>query len=234
LTSLAQFRTAVSDELGLSNDPSTEQPDIDIWVNKGVTRVLRDTHCYITSATVSGFDGVSSDYSMASSILEIDDMFLTSGGTQYRLERVSVPLLVEQRRVSNPTGTPAATYALAGANLLMFWPTPGASDTLSIYYVPVPTALSSANDDPSTLSLGGIPVSLHEAIEFYACFKGASFDDDQTSSQGQRYHDLYEKEITAYRRLINRRGGQRGARAVVNDTRRKRAFHTNDIYYSGR
>jgi hypothetical protein len=237
LSTLAQFRTVVADELGLDNDSATEQPDIDIWVNKGVVRVLTDTHCYVTATSVTASSltavGSTGDYLIPTTFLEIVDMFITSGGTNYRLERLTVPDLVERRRVSNPIGSPTMCYALAGANLLMFWPNPSSADVLSVYNVPIPTALSATGDDPSVAANGGIPIQLHEAIEFYACFKGASYDDDQSSAQGQRYHDLYDREITRYTKLIRRRGGQRNPRAVVNDTKRRRAFHTNDVYTSG-
>lgn len=220
----------MSDELGLDNDPTTEQPDIDTWVNKGVVRVLQDTHCYVTSATLSSFDGTTSDYTLDASILELVNVHFSSGGTNYRLERLSVPDLRERQRVSSPSGSPTMNYALAGANLLTFWPTPGALDTLYVDYVPVPTALSATADDPSTAALGGIPIQLHEAIEFYACFKGASYDDDQTSAQGQRYHDLYDKEITRYKKHIRRVGGQRNPRAVVNDVHKRRPYHDNSVW----
>lgn len=167
---------------------------------------------------------------MDSTILEVVDLYLSSGGTNYRLERISVPDLVERRRLGSPSSGPTMVYALAGANLLKFWPTLASGDVIHADYIPVPNALSSTADDPSTATLGGIPLQLHEAVELYACYKGASYDDDQSSAQGQRYLDLYDKEITRYKKLLRRRGGERNPRAVVNDVKRRRPYHSNDIY----
>jgi hypothetical protein len=112
----------------------------------------------------------------------------------------------------------------------MFYPAPGTGGTLTVYHVPTPTALSASGDDPSVAANGGVPQILHEAIKWYACSIAASYDDDQTSAQGQRYRDWYKEEITRYREILRKRGGTRNARAVVNDKRRRRVGHTNDVY----
>jgi hypothetical protein len=218
-----------------------EGPDVDLWIQQGVERVLMDTGCYVTAESfnistltaVSSLGGTVVDYLMPIEVLEITGMYTQSGGTSPGLERVSVPELIDRRRLSVPSSSPTQVYALAGADLLMFWPLPASTDTIELYYVPVPTALLAQGDDPSTLANGGIPKQLHKAIEYWACSCGASYDDDQSSAQGQRYRDNYKEELTRYRKFIRERGGLRNARAKVNDTRRRRRSHTNDVYYSG-
>jgi len=230
---LGQFRVAIANELGVSSNAAgtgTEQTAVDDAINTAVLRVLEDTHCYVKKTTFTGFDGSSLDYTMDSTILEIIELQLTSTGTVYSLERLSVIDLLERRRVGASTGSPTAFYAVTGANLLMFYPAPGTGDTLSIYNVPIPTALSASADDPSTASVAGVPAILHEAIFLYACSRIASGDDDQTSAQGQRYRDWYDKEIERYRGILRKRGGSRNARAVVNEKRRRSPNHTNDVY----
>lgn len=238
---LDDFRTALSDELGLSNTLSTEQPKMDKEINKARDRVLIDTGCYVnaesitisTLTAVASLNGAVTDYQLPVEVLEIVDMYLQTSGWNPRLDRVSIPDLVEYRRMSLPANSPTQVYALAGANLLMFWPLPSTTDVIEMYYIPVPTDLSSGTDDPSTLSLGGIPKQLHEAIFYAAAKKLASYDDDQTSAQGQRYSDWYDKEITRYHKLLRRRGGIRNQRAVPGGSNRRRPFHDNSIYYSG-
>lgn len=241
---LGDLRTAVAAELGLdanADGTGTECGLVDNWLNEGVTRVLMDTGCYVTaeSLTVSSLTAVSSlggavvDYTFPTEALEITDLYLVSGGTNYRLDRVAVPDLIERRRVSAPSNTPTQVYALAGANLLMFWPAPASTDVFELYYVPVPTAMSASTHDPSTTTYGGIPKQLHYAIEFWAESRGASYDDDQSSAQGARYAQAYKDELTRYRKFLRERGGIRNQRAVVNDKRRKRAFHDNSIYPGG-
>jgi hypothetical protein len=225
---LGQFETAVAAELGLST--TDEKTVIDDALNQAVQRVLEDTHCYVKETDYTGWDGTSQNYTLDATILDIIEVQLTSTGVTYPLERLSIIDLLERRRSGQTSGSPTRYYAVSGGNLLMFYPAPGTGDTLVVYNVPIPTAMSGSTDDPSTNTFGGVPQILHEAVFFYACSRLASYDDDQTSAQGQRYRDWYDKEITRYREILRKRGGTRNARAVVNDKRRRRAHHTNDIY----
>jgi hypothetical protein len=230
---LAQFETACANELGL--DATNEKTTIDDAINVAVQRVLEDTHCYVKKIDYTGFDGTDGDYVLDDTILEIIELYISSGSTQYQLTRVSVPELIERRRVSVASGSPTSFYAETGANLMMFWPAPTADATLTLYHVPVPTALSGGTDDPSVTTptnFGGIPTILHRAIFYFACSELASYDDDASSAQGQRYRDWYDKEIIRYQKILRKKGGDRNARAIVNEKRRRRAFHTNDIYPS--
>lgn len=240
---LGDLRTGVAHELGLAanaDGTGAECGDVDIWINQARDRVLMDTGCYVTaeSLTISNLTAVTSlngavtDYQMPTEALEIVGMYIQSSGWNPRLDRVSVPELIERRRLSLPSGSPSQVYALAGANLLMFWPLPASTDVIELYYIPVPTDLSAQAHDPSSTTYGGIPKQLHRAIQYWACAEGASYDDDQTSAQGQRYRDDYDKEITRYKKFLRERGGLRNARAVVNGGQRRRPLHTNDIYYS--
>jgi hypothetical protein len=230
---LLQFETSVANELGL--DPVNEKTIIDDSVNVAVQRVLEDTHCFVTSeninvSSLSTRGAIAGDYDLPPEILEVVEIYTTSGGTIYTLERLGEVALIQKRRVSNPSGTPSMFYATSGANMLMMWPTPASTDVLTVYYVPLPTALSGPTDDPSTTTIAGVPQILHEAVFLFACSRGASYDDDQSSAQGQRYRDWYDKEIIRYKTIIRKRGGERNARAIVNDKRRRGRFHDNSIW----
>lgn len=229
-----QFRVKVGAELGLSSaadGSGAEQEVVDDAVNRAVQRVLEDTHCYVKLTEYTGnWDGTTEDFTLDPAIVDIVELQLLSAGVTYPLERLSVIDILERRRMGQAFGSPARYYAVSGANLLMFYPAPGTGDTLNVYNIPVPTAMAAQTDDPSTNALGGVPEILHEAIFLYACSQLASYDDDQTSAQGQRYRDWYDKEITRYREILRKRGGTRNARAVVNDKRRRKTYHRNDIY----
>lgn len=229
---LSQFEAALVAELGVN--VTNEKTSIDIAINRAVQRVLEDTHCYVKETDFTGWDGTSQNYTLDSTILEIVEVQLTSAGTTYPLERLSIIDLLERRRTGQPTGSPTRFYAVSGANLLMFYPAPGTGDSLAVYHIPVPTALASASDDPSTAAFGGVPEILHEGIFLYACSKLASGDDDQTSAQGQRYRDWYKEELTRYKEIIRKRGGSRNARVVVNDKRRRRINRDNSVYPGSR
>jgi hypothetical protein len=238
------LRTAVAHELGLAasaDGTGAECPDVDNWINQARDRVLMDTGCYVTAESLSissltavtSLNGAITDYQMPTEALEIVGMYLQSGGWNPRLDRVSVPELIERRRLSLPSGSPTQVYALAGADLLMFWPLPASTDVIELYYIPVPTDLAAQTDDPSNATYGGIPKQLHKAIQYWAFAEGASYDDDQSSAQGQRYRDDYDKEIARYRKFLRERGGLRNARAQVNGGKRRRPLHDNSTYYSG-
>jgi hypothetical protein len=227
---LSQFETALGNELGL--DTTNEKTTIDDAINRAVQRVVEENHCYVKEIDYSGWDGTSVNYTLDSAILEILEVTLTSTGIVYPLERLSIEDMLERRRTGQQTGSPTRFYSVQGANLLMFYPAPGTGDTLTTYVVPLPTALANPTDDPSSTSFAGVPEVLHEAIFLYAASKLASYDDDQSSAQGQRYRDWYNEELTRYKTILRKRGGTRNARAVVNDKRRRRLYHDNSIYPS--
>lgn len=153
--------------------------------------------------------GANADYTLGSDILEIVDIDTTpSGSVAYGLTRLSVGEIRQLRRNTGVAAiSPTLYYSLAGASTLMFYPTPGASDVFTLYYVPVPTALSVSSDDPSTASLGGIPVAFHKAIEYFALSEAADANDDESSQKGLKYFQLYQDQVKKIRRALRRKGG---------------------------
>lgn len=229
MPTLAQFRTRVSSKIGLDNTAgSSDQSLVDSWVNEGVVDVLRETGCNIDSTTVT--PGASADYALAASVLGIIDMYTSSGGTDSRLEQLSVPDMLDIRQNGSSSGSPTQYFALAGADLMLFYPTPAAADTFTMYVVPKPTALSVSSDDPSSASLGGVRTEFHKAIELYALAEAADYDDDGSSAQGQRYRERYREELSRIRRSLNLIGGhkQPPARLPTQRPRRTRRFNDQD------
>lgn len=129
---------------------------------------------------------------------------------------------------STSTSYPASAYALAGANLLMVWPTPSGADVITIYQTPRPTALSVSSDDPSTASLGGIATEYHKAIEWYMSWQAA--DSEDAEDKGDHYRQLYEQTLTRIRATSVRKGGRLG-RAQIGPLRpNSRGNARNDLY----
>lgn len=199
-------------------------------MNDGVVQVLMDTACYVTSQTVT--PGATADYTLATNVLEIIDLSSTASNVVYGITRVTAGEILEMRRSAAAATSPTLFYALAGHNTVMFHPTPAAADTFTIYYVPVPTALSATGDDPSTASLGGIPTAFHKAIEFYALSEAADANDDQSSQQGAKYFQLYQDQIKKVRRVLKRRGGALAPLARIGPRGRSRwgVRHDNGTY----
>lgn len=220
--------------MGLDNSVSGDQTFIDAWVNDGITQLLMDTACYVTSATLTpGATG--QDFTLDASVLEIVDIDSSNASVGYGMERLSVGELRQLRRNSGTAATsPTLYYALAGQNLLMFYPPPGSTDVFTIYYVPVPTALSASADDPATASLGGIPTAFHKAIEYFALSEAADSNDDDSSEKGQKYFLLYQDQVKKIRRTLRRKGGSIMPRARVGPRSARSNFrninHRNDTY----
>lgn len=209
---LTTLRSNVTSVLGLDNTVSGDQTLLDNKINEGYTDVLLRTHCKVAKATMTLTVG-SGDYTLDTGILTTIDVYLTSTGTDYCLERATPPEILAARR--NSSSNIPYRYAVAGANLLMLYPTPSTADTLTIYYVPRPTALTAGTDTPSD-----VPAEQHKLIEWYALWRMADYDDDGSSQQGERYRGMYEGGLREFRRLIQRKGGSRLAPATLRTRRR--------------
>lgn len=223
-TTLAQYRTRISAELGLDNSAGGDQTLIDARVNAGYEQFLLDTHCQIRSDTATMLAGTG-DYQLDSNIMAVVAVEVSSGGTTYGFERTSAEDVLRLRRGGSWTQSPPYVYAMEGSDLLMVWPTPSGGDVMTFYYVPRPTALSLSSDTPTA-----VPAEFHDALEFYAEGRLGSYDDDKTSAQGQRYLDLYMDMVKRCRTAIRGKGGRRLAPAVVNPRRRVMISHRNDTY----
>jgi len=136
------------------------------------------------------------DYTLDSAILAIEDIYTTSGSANFRLTRKATTDLINLRLFSVTT-SPEQLYALSGANMLMLYPAPLQTDTLTVYYVPKPTALSNPTDDPSSAALGGIPSEFHYGLELYMQWKAGDAFDDESSSNGESYKRMYLGDPTA-------------------------------------
>lgn len=226
MATLASFRTAVINKIGsFSASDASDLADIDRYINEGVVRVLTDSACSVSSATVT--PGANADYTLPSTVLNITEAYFTSGSYVQELVRVSPQEILDLRRNSTATSAATSFFALQGHNLVMFWPTPGASDTLTYYYVPKPTALSVSSHDTSSFTYGGLPVYAEKAVEMYACAEAADQDDDQSSSQGTRYRDLYDKEIVRVKKIMRRALTGRQARYRPANLRTRLRPHDN-------
>lgn len=240
MATLVQMETEVHFELGLAaTTAGTEKTLVDGWLNSGVVDVLARTGCYVVSAAVS-LSAAEGDYDLLADLgldtLAVRSMRWTSTNGGGVPERVS-PEEIERLRATpdaQASGWPASYYAVAGANLLMVWPTPTAADTITVIHTPRPTAMSLSSHDPSNATYGGIHAEWHDAVVLYAEWKGASGSDDQSSAQGERYRVLYEGQDGNHGRLAqirvaSRKHGGRMGRAVFHPSRRRPA-RGNSIY----
>lgn len=211
MSTFAELKSNVSKELGLDETASGDE-DVLLGrrLNQAVVQVLLETHCYIFSTTFALIaDTFSYNLQDGASNLLILDIHRLTDTNNIPLKRISTDEFFEFRRASATATFGQRFYALDGSNLLLIWPTPSAAETLTLYSVPRPTLLTTAGHDPSDKTYGGIPAEHHEAIEFYAKWKMASYDDDGTSNQGDRYFGLYQAWLAKIKKAQKLKGGQR-------------------------
>lgn len=170
-----------------ANPNNGDGPRLLGWANDACVDILLRTHCFIESTQMTMTPGVG-DYELDPSIMALEDLFLVSGGANFRVRRLSTTDLINLR-LFQVNSAPIQMYALNGANMLMVYPTPLNADVLNVYYVPYPTQMTDPTDDPSNTA--GIPVEYHYGLELYMMWRGADFVDDESSSSGETYRRYY-------------------------------------------
>lgn len=219
MSTFGELKENVSLELGLSETASEDEDNlVGRRLNQAVRRVLLETHLYVISGSIT-LTASDNEYELNDALstdpLAVLDIKNSDG---YSLDRVSVEEIHDLRRASGgtSTGTTMYKYALDGANLLLLYPTPGSNPgSLTAYYVPKPTEMSAAGNDPSATTYGGIPSEFHDALEYYALMRMASYDDDASSQMGMKYEQDFEKELVRIRKWVRNRGGRKLGRARV-------------------
>ena len=217
MSTFAQLKSNVSKELGLDETASGDEDTLlGRRLNQAVREFLVDTRIYVTTTSltvVAGDDPIDLQAggthvpSGDLSVLAIDQII---DSNSVPLERVSPGDMNELYRASSTAGgSGLRRYALYGANLLRIWPKPGATEVFTFLYTPRPTEMSSGAHDPSSVIYGGIPAEYHEALEFWALWRLASYDDDTSSAQGDRYLGQYQMMVSKARRGMRLKGGRR-------------------------
>ena len=224
MSTLAQFRSSVAGEIGLTNTTAGDQGQIDSWVNQGVIDVMLRTSCQVRCATLTLTVGTS-NYTLPTSIHRIVSAYQVASSVSYALEEVNLDDILEMRRATTANVSPAQYYAVAGADLFLIYPTPASADTVTLYYVPRPVVLSASSDTPTE-----IPSEFHPLVEYFAFYRGATYTDDTTSQVGLSYLQRYETLVRQMKRDIGLKGNHRLPRASVTNGRRSLPFHDRSKY----
>lgn len=220
MATLENFRTVVAAKMSMNDTAGSDECNlIDGWVNEGVVDVLLKTRCYVDKSTTSLTAGVN-DYDLDTDILQVLKMLASDGR---ELEPITF-MEMNQLRELGVTDTPGRKFALAGANIFMVYPTPTSAETLTFYYIPRPTTLSTSGESPTF-----VPTEFHKAIEFYVLWQAGDYTDDASSAQGERYRLQYLQTLADARRLVTTKGGARLAPARPG-RRRHTTVHDNSTY----
>lgn len=92
--------------------------------------------------------------------------------------------------------------------------------------------MSADANDPSSTAYGGIPAEHHKALEFYACWQAADYDDNIPSSDGDKYFANYQGWLGKIRTAQTLKGGSVLPRVRVGRVNRVRSEESADAVWS--
>lgn len=176
------------------------------WINQIYAQVCIEVEAKVTSSTFT-LTASQSAYDLstfAPNVMRIKQIAIQPVGGNYGppLKPVSLEQILEWRQtqaaVANTNGS-ATHYALLGLNDLELYPTPANADTLQMYYVALPTALSANTDVPILQE----PYA-SKILEYGALVQAAEFKGDPMLTEWQQ---VYENWIQRFRSHLNRRRG---------------------------
>lgn len=200
-STFADITTAVITKARLSTTNDTTK--VHDWINQVYAQVCVETEAVQTSATMTATAGVGS-YTLPAAVVRIKEMTIQPVGGNYGppLRPVSLEQILDWRQtsaaVANTNGS-ATHYALLGLNDFELYPAPASNDTILIYYVALPTALSAGTDVPVLGEPYGSKVLEYGALAQAGEFKG----DPMTMDWAQQYENWMQR----FRSNLNRARG---------------------------
>lgn len=175
------------------------------WVNQAYFAACIENEVSETSGTVT-LTANTYSYDLTSfltaAIVRVKAMVVTSAGTTFApLQYVPLDEILARRQSSAATGI-AEFYTLVGYKTLELFPTPGAADTLTIYYIAAPTVLA-------TTAVPILPEPYgSKVLEYGALCDAAEFKSDPQLAYWQEKHGEWSTRLRVH--LNRRRSGQVG------------------------
>ena len=196
----ADIQQAVIEKATL--DPVLDLPKTKDWINQVYFQAAVETEAISGEATMPLTAG-SASYALPAAVARIRQMAVQPAGSTVFNAPLILTTLDEilQRRQSGQQGSyPQAThYTLVGINGLELWPTPAATDVITIYYVSYPTALSAGTDVPVFEEPYASKILEYGALAEAGDFKG----DPATGQWAADYTDWMNR----YRQHLQRKRG---------------------------
>jgi len=232
MATLATIRNYVKANIGLAQTAAgSEEVLVDEWANDAVVDVLQRTQCHVNCLDLELVADMWK-YDLPTEILAIKEIYRDSDGEPCL--PVTPEEIIDFRRSSVQSGQDASRirFAILGHNMLTIWPTPTTAAVLDVWYVPLPTVLSSGTHDLATATYGKIPRGAHQrAVELYVLAKAAEYANDKPSKNGQDYWAQYEMELKRAQAIQNRLPGRLAPARVGSRPQRNEA--ANDVYPRG-
>lgn len=211
MATLSTLRNAVYSKLGMdSTAAGNDETLVTQWLNEGVREVLLRTHCYVSAIDLT----LTADewkYDMDTSVMALLQAWDSNNNP---VDIINMDDLLDLRYSDSSSytfGSGNTKMAMLGANMFAVWPTPSDAGTLSAFYVPKPTEMSSGTHDPSNTTYGGVPVQFHKAIELWALKEGSDHEHEARTKSGMQYEAAFDKYIgQLVRPSVNRMQGRKG------------------------
>ena len=177
------------------------------WINQVYYEACLETDAIVTTATMTLTAGTAS-YTFPSQVLRIKEMFVTPvGGSELApLQMTTLDYILRRRQASGGVAVDQGYtqyYALIGINDFEVYPTPANADTLTIWYVSQPTALSANSDTPVLEEPYG-----SKLLEYGALAEAADLKGDPSEQEYRQLFELWKQKYRAH--LTRKRGAQPG------------------------
>ena len=186
-STFADLQTQVFAKLRL--DSAADLAKVKDYINRAYAETCIETEALQTVGTMTLTSGVDT-YTLPSDTVRIKQMTVTSGGYTGRpLIPVSVEQILEWKASSVATGR-VTHYTVMGLQQLIVYPAPSAADTVTVWYVKQPTALSGSSDVPALPE----PYATR-CLENGACYEAALFAKDPDAG-------AYKAEFEMAKRLL--------------------------------
>jgi hypothetical protein len=179
---------------------------VNAWINQAYFDACVDTESIVTSSTMAVTANVSS-YTLPSAVARIKQMFVTpvSGSQSGPIQLTTLEQILAKRRSQGTAiqGGYITHYAMLGADDFEVYPTPGSADTITIYYVGLPTALSADSDLPVIQEPWA-----SKLLEYGALAEAGDWKGDPTGPEWRQIFELWKQRYRAH--LTRKMGGQAG------------------------
>lgn len=185
--------------LNVTTGTQADRTKVKDWLNQVYAEVCIEVEANQVFATMT-LTANTSTYTLDANLTRIKAMYVTPvGGTASRpLE----PISIEQLLVLNAgtggsqpnTGGPNR-FALFGISSVQFYPTPASADTVTVYYVKEPTALT--NDSDTTI----LPEPYAtRCLVAGACIQAGQFVSDPATAGYQQEFEMWKSRLRGHLR----------------------------------
>src|SRR5215471_2146489 len=204
-STFADLQAAVIAKTRLDPNNAADVSKVKDWINQAYYRVVLETEA-IQANTTQVLTANVNQYQLPSPAKRVKLMVSQQAGQTFYgppLRMTSMDEILWRRKSSGGsviTNGTATHYSFSSPNFIDVWPTPGAADTLLIYYVAYPPVLANAGDTPQIDE----PYA-SKLIEFGALIDAADYIKDIMASFN--YPQQFQDWMYRFRQHLNRKAG---------------------------